>query len=94
MVFGGLPPQSDPLEPSSFGEWAETVEESPMPVRYELSGFDSLRGEDFGTKSEWMKIMTSYNFMLKVVLPVTIYLYYSSIVGYIYHLLHHHATLK
>ncbi len=67
MVFGGLPPQSDPLEPASFGEWAETVEASPMPVRYELSGFDALKGKEFGTtKSEWEKIMTSYNFMLKV----------------------------
>jgi hypothetical protein len=65
-VFGGLPSTTDPLEFASFGEWAATVDESPMPVRYELSPFDQLKGYHFGTKAEWTSFVDSYHLMLSV----------------------------
>lgn len=37
FVFGGLPPKMDAHDTASFGAWAETVPDRPMPVRYELA---------------------------------------------------------
>jgi len=36
LVLGGLPPPSGANTPEGFSEWAETVMENPMPVRYSL----------------------------------------------------------
>lgn len=42
-VFGGLPPQdTDILSTQGFGEWAKSVREAPMPVRYQFLPFDKV----------------------------------------------------
>lgn len=37
LVLGGLPPSGGAKDDSAFGEWAASVREAPMPVRYELT---------------------------------------------------------
>ncbi|KAA0162852.1 hypothetical protein FNF31_03115 [Cafeteria roenbergensis] len=42
LVLGGLPPTAGGKDDSAFGEWAASVREAPMPVRYELTPFYEL----------------------------------------------------
>ncbi len=41
-VFGGFPSESDPTSPTAFGEWAQSVPDAPMPVKYSLIPFYDL----------------------------------------------------
>ena len=36
MVLGGNPPPSGAEDAAGFAEWAESVVDAPMPVRYTL----------------------------------------------------------
>jgi hypothetical protein len=58
-VFGGVPPESGAATEEGFSEWADTVKEFPMPVRYtltsilKLSDFDEIRDEAMQALSAW-----------------------------------------
>lgn len=56
-VFGGLPPKdNEVLSTEGFGEWAETVRDAPMPVRYKLLGLDKVTAIDHKAYHAALKI--------------------------------------
>merc|ERR1711968_178579 len=61
IVIGGKPSESDPADPAAFGEWAATVEDNPMPIKYSLRPLSAL-----GTKDSPTKDFETYNLMLEL----------------------------
>merc|ERR1711871_1070128 len=49
IVIGGKPSESDPADPAAFGEWAATVEDNPMPIKYSLRPLSALGTKDSPT---------------------------------------------
>lgn len=42
-VFGGIPPEAGAMSDEGFGQWAATIRDHPMPVRYTLSPIWELK---------------------------------------------------
>jgi len=61
IVIGGKPSESDPADPAAFGEWAATVEDNPMPIKYSLRPLSAL-----GTKDSPTLDFETYNLMLEL----------------------------
>merc|ERR1711968_267617 len=61
IVIGGKPSESDPADPAAFGEWAATVEDNPMPIKYSLRPLSAL-----GTKDKPTLDFETYNLMLEL----------------------------
>ena len=61
IVIGGKPAASDPGDPAAFGEWAETVADHPMPVKYSLRPLSAIGGNNKFTLD-----FETYNLMLEL----------------------------
>ena len=61
ITIGGKPPASDGADAAAFGEWAATVEDHPMPVKYSLRPLSSI-----GTKDKKTLHLETYGIMLEL----------------------------
>merc|ERR1711871_488737 len=63
IVIGGKPSSEDPADPAAFGEWANSVPDSPMPIKYSLRPHSAI-GQVNGTGGTLH--YETYNLMLEL----------------------------
>lgn len=61
FTIGGKPPIAGGATVEAFGEWAATVEDFPMPIKYSLRPLSSI-----GTKTEKILDLETYGIMLEL----------------------------